>query len=210
MNVDESGSLASKMFGTLAGGLKEVVRTVNPEFGMEQNDGQGAQSSGVDSGNAVAASLDARAQSGDINFNDFLTLSSAFAGLGDQYSDNPLLGKLTAAQVREAETKFKKHETIVNAMDEDEREDISLLLEDMEQAGRSAGPRTSRIAKKAGMPDKEVVMFVAEFEAMRQSTARIAAGEDPDEVNDSMGAPLGANPNRAARRAAKLAAKKPK
>ena len=40
---------------------------------------------------------------------------------------------------------------------------------------------------------------------MRESTRRIAAGEDPDEVNESM---MNPNANRAARRNAKKAAKR--
>ena len=48
-----------------------------------------------------------------------------------------------------------------------------------------------------------VALFCAEFEAMRQSTQRIAAGEDPDEVNADIG-----SSNRAQRRAAKKAQKK--
>lgn len=43
-------------------------------------------------------------------------------------------------------------------------------------------------------------MFLMQFEAMRESTKRIAEGEDPDEVNESLSAPPGSN--RAARRAA--------
>ena len=43
------------------------------------------------------------------------------------------------------------------------------------------------------------------MQAMRQSTQRIAAGEDPDEVNKSLGEAKG---NRAAKRAAKKAQKK--
>ena len=45
------------------------------------------------------------------------------------------------------------------------------------------------------------VSQLMQFEAMRESTRRIAAGEDPDEVNSSMAAPPGSN--RQARRAAK-------
>ena len=55
---------------------------------------------------------------------------------------------------------------------------------------------------------QDVALFVMQFEAMRESTARIAAGEDPDEVNESMSAPPGAN--RALRRAAKAKKKKSK
>ena len=51
---------------------------------------------------------------------------------------------------------------------------------------------------------KDVLLFVAEFEAM-QSTSRIAAGEDPDKVNASLGDGKG---NRSQRRAIAKAQKK--
>ena len=47
-----------------------------------------------------------------------------------------------------------------------------------------------------------------QFEATRESTRRIADGEDPDEVTASMGAAPGSN--RKARRAAKKTKKKSK
>ena len=65
-----------------------------------------------------------------------------------------------------------------------------------------------RLAKASGQPETEVGLFIMQFEATRESTRRIAAGEDPDEVTESMGA--GPGSNRAARRAAKRGKKKSK
>ena len=69
-----------------------------------------------------------------------------------------------------------------------------------------AGVPTGRTLNADGMvrihaPRRGPLISQWQFEAMRESTKRIAAGEDPDEVNQTMGAPPGSN--RAARRAAK-------
>ena len=71
--------------------------------------------------------------------------------------------------------------------------------------GASKGPRVQRLAVESGVPEKDVLLFVAEFEAMRESTARIASGEDPDKVNLSLGEGKG---NRSQRRAIAKAQKK--
>ncbi len=89
---------------------------------------------------------------------------------------------------------------------EEEREEPALLIEDLKAGGSTPGPRIQRLAKASGLPETEVGLFLMQFEAMRESTRRIAEGEDPDEVNTSMAAPPGAN--RQARRAAKKKGKK--
>ena len=71
--------------------------------------------------------------------------------------------------------------------------------------GETKGPRVQRLALESGVPEKDVLLFVAEFEAMRESTSRIAAGEDPDKVNASLGDGKG---NRSQRRAIAKAQKK--
>merc|ERR1719171_335038 len=91
----------------------------------------------------------------------------------------------------------------------EEVEDPELLMEDLKQGGSKPGPRIQRLAAASGEAETEVGLFLMQFEAMRESTRRIAAGEDPDEVTESMeAAPPGAN--RQARRAAKKKAAKKK
>ena len=51
-----------------------------------------------------------------------------------------------------------------------------------------------------------MALFLMQFEAMRESTRRIAEGEDPDDVNESLSAPPGAN-RMVRRNAAKAKAK---
>merc|ERR1719421_2061677 len=84
---------------------------------------------------------------------------------------------------------------------DDEKAEPDLLMEDLKTGAATPGPRIQRLAQASVQPATEVGLFLMQFEAMRESTRRIAAGEDPDEVNTSMAAPPGSN--RQARRAAK-------
>lgn len=191
-------SLASKMFGDVFGGLKDMAKSVLPE---EEAEPEIDEAAGAD---AVAADLDARAQTGDITFDDFMTMSQAFASLDGRsggISSTVLPGQLTDAELAETRQKILKHEKIVEVMLPEERAEPQLLVDDLVEGSAKPGPRTQRLAKAADLPETEVALFVMQFEAMRESTKRIAAGEDPDKVNESMMAGPGAN--RAARRAAK-------
>merc|ERR1719174_920375 len=89
---------------------------------------------------------------------------------------------------------------------DDEKKDPSLLIEDLKAGAATPGPRIQRLAIASGQPETEVGLFLMQFAAMRESTRRIADGEDPDAVNESLSAPPGAN--RQARRAAEKAAAK--
>lgn len=198
-------SLAAQMFGTIKDSLSSLGGDSTDED--EATDSQDA-STGTGSGaDDVVADIDSRAQTGDLTFKDFLTMGEAFAGLGDK--SLPGVPTLTPAQLAETREKFEKHTKIVEVMLEDEQSDPSLLIEDLKAGGATPGPRIQRLAVASNLPETEVGLFLMQFEAMRESTRRIADGEDPDEVNASMSAPPGAN--RQARRAAqKRAAKKDK
>uniref|UniRef100_A0A7S0P5R3 Signal recognition particle SRP54 subunit M-domain domain-containing protein n=1 Tax=Calcidiscus leptoporus TaxID=127549 RepID=A0A7S0P5R3_9EUKA len=138
-------------------------------------------------------------QTGDLTFNDFLAMSEAFTRMDGSMPGLP--GQLSVAQIEETRDKIEKHQKIVNVMLDEEREQPQMLIDDLKAGGSKPGPRMQRLAVASGQPETEVALFVMQFEAMRESTRRIAAGEDPDEVTESMSAPPGSN--RAARRAAK-------
>jgi class 3 adenylate cyclase len=106
-------------------------------------------------------------------------------------------------------------------MTDEERADPTILMADIVNVKEKL-PRTQRLARAASLTEREVALFMAEFEAMRRSTQRIASGacfhrptgtpddppplgEDEDDVNDSIG-----SSNRAARRQAKAALAKGK
>jgi len=197
----EKQSLAAQMLGT-------VGNLFNRDDDDAASDADPASPSAPsDTGaTALVADIDARAQTGELTFADFLTMSEAFAGLGDQQL--PGMPTLTPAQMAETREKFEKHAKICEVMLDDERSEPSMLIEDLKAGGATPGPRIQRLAVASGLPETEVGLFLMQFEAMRESTRRIAAGEDPDEVNTSMSAPPGAN--RAARRNAKKNAAKAK
>jgi len=187
-------SLASQMFGTIKDSLSSIGGDSTDED--DTTDSQDAPTgSGADD---VVADIDLRAQTGDLTFKDFLTMGEAFAGLGDK--SLPGVPTLTPAQLAETREKFEKHTKIVEVMLEDEQSNPSLLIEDLKAGGATPGPRIQRLAVASNVRETEVGLFLMQFEAMRESTRRIADGEDPDEVNASMSAPPGAN--RQARRAA--------
>jgi len=198
-------SLAAQMFGSITGGLKSLG--IGGDDEATEADASSTESdSGTSEAESAVADIDERAKTGELTFDDFITMSSAFAGMGGQQL--PGMPTLTPAQLAETKEKFEKHEKIVEVMLDDEKKDPSLLMEDLKEGAATPGPRIQRLAIASGQPATEVGLFLMQFEAMRESTRRIADGEDPDEVNTSMAAPPGSN--RAARRNAKKRAKKSK
>ena len=87
-------------------------------------------------------------------------------------------------------------------MTDEERSNPQMLVDDLKNTAEKC-PRTQRLARAAGEPERAVAMLFAEFEAMRQSTQRIASGEDADAVNNDIG-----KSNRSSRRSAEKAQKK--
>ena len=194
-------TLAEEMFGDVFKGLKSAADAVSSKFSTEE---EAVPEVGPAKADAVASDLDDRAAKGEINFDDFLTMASAFSGMGGK--NIPGMPALSDAELAETRQKFERHEAIVEVMLEDERADPQILIEDLKSGGATPGPRIQRLAKASNQPETEVGLFLMQFEAMRESTRRIAEGEDPDQVNESMMAPPGSN--RAARRNAKKAARK--
>merc|ERR1719454_1222756 len=73
-------SLAEQMFGDVFKGIKSGVDAVSKAIGSED---EASALPPPPSGDEVATDLDERAKSGDITFDDFMTMSSAFGNLGD-------------------------------------------------------------------------------------------------------------------------------
>uniref|UniRef100_A0A7S4B2W5 Signal recognition particle SRP54 subunit M-domain domain-containing protein n=1 Tax=Chrysotila carterae TaxID=13221 RepID=A0A7S4B2W5_CHRCT len=199
MGLINENSLAGKMFGTIADSVKDLAKAagIGQETENAASPTKGKAASDIE---GVVADLDMRAQSGELTFKDFITMSEAFLQMDGKMPGMP--GKLTESQIAETRSKFEKHKKIVDVMLDEEKADPVLLIEDLKAGGATPGPRIQRLAKASGQPETEVALFLMQFEGMRESTRRIAAGEDPDQVTESMGAaPPGSN--RAARRAAK-------
>lgn len=190
-------TLAQQMFGDVFKGLKNAAGAAKDAISKAQEPEEDPAAVEAAKADAALSSLDARAQTGDVTFDDFLTMSSAFAGMGGK--SIPGMPKLSEAQMLETKQKFERHSKIVEVMLDEERADPQLLMEDLKAGGSTPGPRIQRLATASGQPESEVGLFLMQFEAMRESTTRIAAGEDPDSVNESMAA---APVNRKARRLA--------
>ncbi len=198
-------SLAQLMFGSVKDGVvglaKKAGIDLDDQTGADEADAASAANSARRAPASIdeaVAEVDARAQTGDLNFDDFLLMGKAFNSMDGSM---PLPQSLSDAQVLETREKFARHERIVEAMLADERAEPAMLIEDLKAGGENPGPRIQRLSTASGEAVAEVALFLMQFEAMRESTARIAAGEDPDEVNESMMA--GPGSNRAARRQAK-------
>ncbi|EOD09012.1 hypothetical protein EMIHUDRAFT_216821 [Emiliania huxleyi CCMP1516] len=199
-------SLASKMFGTLVDGVKGVAAAagMDTEEAPAEAAGGAKRPSDIE---GVVADIDARAKTGELTFDDFVIMARGFAGIGE--SGGALPGKLSTDQMLETRAKFERHASIVDVMLPEEKSDPALLIDDLKAGAAKPGPRIQRLATASGQPETEVALFLMQFEAMRESTRRIAAGEDPDAVTESMSAAPGGS-NRKARRAAKAKAKKKK
>ena len=191
---EDTRSLAEKMFG-------DVTKVFS--FGKEEEEKVVVEQGPLDASRAISE-IDQRAASGEVTYQDFIAMSRTFAELNGEVPGMP---KLSPSEVAETKRKFEKHERIVQAMSQEELKDPQLMVDDIDSInnGETKGPRVQRLALESGVPEKDVLLFVAEFEAMRESTSRIAAGEDPDKVNASLGDGKG---NRSQRRAIAKAKKK--
>lgn len=211
MQIFNENSLAAKMFGSIADGVKGIADAAGVDMRSEEE--KAAEEAKVKDRTQKMATyktqdavsdIDMRAQSGDITFRDFIALSKAYSGLGDQQL--PGMPKLTATQKREAQVEFDKGAKIVDVMLEEELDDPDIIIQDFRDgSGGVIGPRIQRLAEGSGVSAADVGMFVMKFEAMRESTQRIAAGENPDDIETSI-APQGGN--RGARREMKKRQKK--
>jgi signal recognition particle GTPase len=191
---EDTRSLAEKMFG-------DVTKVFS--FGKEEEEKVVVEQGPLDASRAISE-IDRRAASGEVTYQDFIAMSRTFAELNGEVPGMP---KLSPSEVAETKRKFEKHERIVQAMSQEELKDPQLMVDDIDSInnGETKGPRVQRLALESGVTEKDVLLFVAEFEAMRESTSRIAAGEDPDKVNASLGDGKG---NRSQRRAIAKAQKK--
>ncbi|KAJ8599729.1 hypothetical protein CTAYLR_003392 [Chrysophaeum taylorii] len=196
-------SLGGALLKQVVGGIQDAVTAVTGQTAAPSSFASSDVAAGREAAQKKATdigAIDSRARSGDVSFEDFLKVGRTFREMGGRVPNMP--GQLTPKQIEETMAKFAKHEKIVLAMTDEERGNPQLVLDDLDNTDDKC-PRVQRLSRVSGVPERDVAIFCAEFEAMRQSTRRIAAGEDPDEVNADIGAS-----NRAQRRAAKKSQKK--
>ncbi|CAN1772154.1 Signal recognition particle 54 kDa protein, chloroplastic [Linum perenne] len=109
-----------------------------------------------------AEDLQKKIMSAKFDFNDFLKQTRAVARMGSMsrvLGMIPGMGKVSPAQIREAEKSLKIMEAIIEVMTPDEREKPELL------AGSPV--RRKRIAKESGRTEQQVSQLVAQLFQMR-------------------------------------------
>ncbi|CAN1134077.1 Signal recognition particle 54 kDa protein, chloroplastic [Linum perenne] len=109
-----------------------------------------------------AEDLQKKIMSAKFDFNDFLKQTRAVARMGSMsrvLGMIPGMGKVSPAQIREAEKSLKIMEAIIEVMTPDEREKPELLAE--------SPVRRKRIAKESGRTEQQVSQLVAQLFQMR-------------------------------------------
>merc|ERR1712066_988367 len=91
------------------------------------------------------------------------------------------------AQLREGEKKMTRYAQYIEVMDEEERLQPSLLIDEAKLVRGGAKPeRLKKLAEKSGGSIDEVGQFVTEFSVMRKAAVAFANGEDPNTVKEMM------------------------
>ncbi|GFQ06097.1 signal recognition particle 54 kDa protein chloroplastic [Phtheirospermum japonicum] len=109
-----------------------------------------------------AEELQKKIMSAKFDFNDFLKQTRAVARMGSMsrvIGMIPGMGKVTPAQIREAEKNLQVMESMIEAMTPEEREKPELLAESPE--------RRKRVAKDSGKTEEQVSQVVAQLFQMR-------------------------------------------
>ncbi|KAG2682984.1 hypothetical protein I3843_10G011000 [Carya illinoinensis] len=109
-----------------------------------------------------AEELQKKIMSAKFDFNDFLKQTRAVARMGSMtrvIGMIPGMGKVTPAQIREAEKSLKIMEAMIEAMTPEEREKPELLAE--------SPARRKRVAQDSGKTEQQVSQLVAQLFQMR-------------------------------------------
>src|SRR5919202_541716 len=108
------------------------------------------------------------------DFSDFLKqmrLLKNMGSLGGLIKMIPGMGKLSADQLQQGETKLKQSEAMINSMTTEERRNPDLL------AGSPS--RRRRIARGSGYAERDVSNLVSEFTKMRNLMQQMSRGQMP-------------------------------
>ena len=148
------------------------------------------------------------------DFDDFLKQSRMVSNMGSMAGVMKMLpgmaGKINDDQLRAAEKRLVRAESLISSMTKAERRDPELLIRD-----RSARSRLIRIANGSGNSLEDATAFLSEFQQMRTMMSRmgktmLSAAEQDGSVDASMMNPeaLAQGGNREMKRMAKRQAKK--
>ena len=151
-------------------------------------------------------------KSGSMSFDDFLMQVKVMQKAGSMQAMMQKMpfgggGSISNEQLAEGEKKMKRFGKYIEAMASEERDDPSLLLDELKGAKSGIKPeRMQRIAETCDSEVEQVLNFVSEFSSLRTAAMKFANGANPEDIRKEMmeereasGAPL----NRAQRRASK-------
>jgi len=134
-------------------------------------------------------SMEERLRQGQMTFDDFLKQVSV---MQKGASVQAMLGKMGGSgmsdeQLQEGQKKLVRYGEYIKFMEEDERADPQLLIQEM-QAVRAGGQpeRLKRLADAAEVRVEDVGQFVLEFDMMRGAAVKFSNGEDPESIKRSM------------------------
>jgi len=138
---------------------------------------------------ADAKEMEGRLREGKMSFDDFLMQVKV---MQKGASMQAMLGKMgggsiSKEQIDEGQKKMTRYGKFVEAMDAEERENASLLIEETAVARKGQpAPRLERIAQASGTTTEEVGRFIMEFDMMRGAAVKFANGESPESIRASM------------------------
>jgi signal recognition particle subunit SRP54 len=145
---------------------------------------------------ADAAKMQEKMLTAKFDFSDFLKqmrLLKNMGSLGGLMKLIPGMGKLSADQLQQGETKLKQSEAMINSMTTEERRNPDLLA--------SSPSRRRRIARGSGYQERDVANLVSEFTKMRSLMQQMGQGQMPGmpgmgEMGGMLGG-MGGNPAQA-------------
>ncbi|KAL0736656.1 hypothetical protein Bca4012_012866 [Brassica carinata] len=158
-----------------------------------------------------AEDLQKKIMSAKFDFNDFLKQTRAVAKMGSMtrvLGMIPGMGKVSPAQIRDAEKSLVVMEAMIEAMTPEEREKPELLAESPE--------RRKRVAKDSGKTEQQVSQLVAQIFQMRVRMKNLmgvmGGGSIPalSQLEDAMKAEQKAPPGTARRRKRKAESSSPR
>jgi signal recognition particle subunit SRP54 len=123
---------------------------------------------------ADAEKMQEKMLSAKFDFSDFLKqmrLLKNMGSIGGLMKMIPGMGKLSADQLQQGETKLKQSEAMINSMTVEERRNPDLL------AGSPS--RRRRIARGSGYAERDVGNLVSEFTKMRSLMQQMGQGQMP-------------------------------
>ena len=164
-----------------------------PDFGKIAGDTM-SKVMGTDAGSMglsdeEMSSMEDRLRAGEMSFDDFLKQVQV---MQKGASVQAMLGKMGGAgmtdqQLKDGQKKLEKYGEYIKFMDAEERQDTSLLIDEMAQARKGAkAPRMERIAEAAGVTVEDIGRFLLEFKMMKGAAFKMANGESPESIKQSM------------------------